>query len=176
MKEVFIHIGLTKTGSSFLQDKIFHKNSKVNYLGKWKNNYPNWLIEFSYFDQIAFENNFERLSAEIRSKLSNKKPNLISSESFSRVGGVFMGQSQRIKKIFPDAKIIIVLRHPISHLKSFYKYSVENFGFWRPLEDSIDWVRTPFVSFRQNPFSITNYYYDEMLSVYYKALDRKSVV
>jgi len=117
---VFVHIGLTKTASSLLQDRIFRSEEGINYIGKWEGYYPEWLIEWSYLYDIAFEQEADRIASIFYSKIDHNKPNMLSSESFGRFGGVYVNQALRIKKIVPSAKIIIVLRHPIELIKSFY--------------------------------------------------------
>lgn len=166
MKNIFIHIGLTKTASSLLQDEIFRHEKNINYLGKWQGNYPDWLIEWSYLDDIGFEKEMIRLSQVVQAKMDYDKPNIISSEAFGRFGGVYLNQAVRIKKIVPNAKIIIVLRNPVYLIESFYKYAVKHFDFWRPLEECIDWTSTPLVFFRRKPIIITDFYYNELILKY----------
>nr|MDA3788857.1 sulfotransferase domain-containing protein [Desulfobacula sp.] len=119
----YFHVGYGKTATSWLQEIIFSKHEEINYLGKYKSEFPKWILEWSYLDDFMFEEKKGLIKNQLTSLLINEKANLISSESFLRMGSM-VNQAKRIKAIAPKSKIIIVLRNPIEIIKSFYKYNV----------------------------------------------------
>lgn len=94
--KIFVHIGLPKTGTTFLQEKVFPKMD-INFICK---------------ENLAI------------AKLSSKKVNLISDEDLSHKLDTFGVNryeiAYRIHKLFPNAKIIIVFREKEKWLKSIY--------------------------------------------------------
>jgi len=93
-QEIFIHIGFPKTGTTFLQEVIFPRLNNVNFI----------LRDFSLAQY-------------------KEGKNLISNE---RITGGITGDADyktildRIKKLFPDIKIIVVLRDKDEWIKSCY--------------------------------------------------------
>jgi len=102
---IFIHVGLPKTGTTFLQRKVFPKMD-VNFICK---------------ENLATVN-------------LSKKINLISDEELSFKIDMFginkYEVADRIHKLFPDAKIIVVFRDKESWLKSMYNQYLKS--FYRP--------------------------------------------
>jgi hypothetical protein len=171
---MYVHVGRGKTGTTFLQEEIFSKIDKINYIAKTENNYPEWLIDWHYADDFYFIEKKEEILITLNSKC-NKKINLLSSEAFSIVGDVAK-QANRIYEIVPNAKIIITLRDPISSIISFYKYSVKDDGFIKSLENSIDWGRTPMAYYKRAPIYIPDFYYNEIIERYKKLFGKSNVL
>jgi len=164
--KTIVHIGLGKTGSTFLQDEIFNKISNINYLGKKTGEYQKWLINLHYLDDYIFNKEQKDISREILNLLDEEKINLISSETFTRPGGEIFSQAKRIKNIFDDAKILLVLREPIDAILSFYKYNVSQGNITSKLSNSIDITRTPMVFYKRKPIYLPDFYYDEIINIY----------
>ena len=124
-QEVFIHIGMPRTGSTFLQTKIFPTIEGVEFIGPPYTQYGNAFNELLFADDTFYD------EQKIRSELNSIKGEklLISNENF-------IGQSiyfnhinrttiaNRLKNIFPDATIILYLRNQLDLLKSLYSISV----------------------------------------------------
>lgn len=98
--KVFIHIGMHKTGTTFLQQEVFPKIPNINYQTK----------------------------VDLTTKVEERKINLFSDENLD--GGsyrLFATGKKRINilknlhTLFPDAYIILCLRDKESWLKSAYK-------------------------------------------------------
>lgn len=108
MGDVVLHVGLHKTGTTFLQQAIFPKLQNVNYIhigGK-----PVLIEEF--------------LSIEIQENMIN----LISGERLSGKPYIIPNDHQdryriadRLKKLFPQAKIIVGVRNTEDWYRSLYK-------------------------------------------------------
>ena len=98
-KEIFFHVGLGKTGSTYLQYKVFPKFKNIHYIqrNKYKKSF-----------RIIRNTNLERY--------------LVSSEFDVQ----YTYQLHRIAKEFPEAGIIVVLRRQDSWLASEYRRYVKN--------------------------------------------------
>ena len=111
-EKVIIHIGLPKTGSTFLQTIIYRKLK----------------------DTCKFFGEFGEERFHWDSKLSTKRINIISNEQISGRPNVSFKVADRYTviarfgKMFPDAKIIMVLRDKKSWINSLYKEYVKS-GF-----------------------------------------------
>ncbi len=124
VKQVFIHIGLSKTATTFLQNEVFTLIPDINYL------HPEFLrtnhsfqklinADSSWYDKREIQATVEQIYAHKSSKL------LLSYEVFS---GTDLNDRQldrglialRLKEIFPNAHIILVIRGQQSIIYSTY--------------------------------------------------------
>lgn len=111
-KQVYFHVGLGKTGTTFLQYRVFPKLEGLQYIQR--TNYRDFkyvrLIENSSDQKFLVSNEFDKqLEAE----------------------------SLKIVSKYPNAKIIIVLRRQDSWIASQYRRYVKN-GFAKSFEGFID--------------------------------------
>jgi hypothetical protein len=164
--KLFIHVGARKTATTWLQEIIF-KNSALNYLGKTKEDYPDWLIRWHYLDDLAFENEKHKIKEIIYKLLKPNVPNLISSEAFTNTAVIF-NQALRIKYIFPEAKIIFSIRDPIEVIISHYRHVVGEGIYFLGVKSYLDWRRTPFDLFKRKPIYLPDFFYDEIIESYQK--------
>jgi sulfotransferase family protein len=108
-QKIFIHVGLHKTGTTFLQKKVFPKMHDVNLITVFNT-------------EIIGNKNFI-----LCSMLSDIKINLISDEALSCVPyspGITQNRyeiASRLYRLFPNAKIIVTFREKSSWIKSVYK-------------------------------------------------------
>ncbi|MCF6365241.1 MAG: hypothetical protein L3J35_03470 [Bacteroidales bacterium] len=100
-KKLFFHVGLAKTGSTYLQNKFFHKLKGIKYIHTSK--------FYKYKDIIA----------------ESKENRLLFSREFDRQ---FFDETAKIAKLYPNAKIIIVLRSNEQWIASQYRRYVKNGG------------------------------------------------
>lgn len=108
-ERIVIHVGLGKTGTSFLQREIFPKLDNVE----------------------VFGNNNKLLTLE--TKFSSDKINIISREGLSGLGEPEMDAGRyviadRLHNIFPHAKIIVVFREKESYIRSSYSEVIKAGG------------------------------------------------
>jgi hypothetical protein len=117
MKTV-LHIGLPKTGTTFLQQKVF---SSMEHEGLLYNPNPLMKIIKKYFD-----NKVDILKVKIELGKLNANTLFLSEEGFSVQGYSFeYGENLlKLKSIFPDASIILFFRYQPDWLLSMYKQSI----------------------------------------------------
>ena len=119
-KKIIIHIGYPKTGTTFLQNKIFNMD-KFNYF---------ILKKFDYiFDSILYDSdqNFKskkkKISDIFKKFILKNKINIISREGFLGLNTNIKRNFARLKELLnKDVKIIfiMVVRKQINILESFY--------------------------------------------------------
>ncbi len=100
-KDIFFHVGLSKTASTYLQNRFFNKLKGINYIGN--HNYKKYqeIIENSKDDKLLVSREFDRQ---------------------------FDQEVEKFAKYYPDAKVIIVLRRHDSWMASQYRRFVKNGG------------------------------------------------
>ena len=175
--EIIVHPGYSKTATTWLQDEIFADLGPEIYLGKTSRNFPRWILEINYLDDATFDRRIKQLRETVQKKTMNKPISIISSEAFTNLGAVH-SQAKRIRKIFGQAKIILVLRNPISWIISNYKCSVQFEKFYKCLEDYLDFGenRTPFAMEKRPPFYLPDYFYDETVETYIRLFGSERVL
>lgn len=133
MEEVYIHIGYPKCGSTFLQNNVFPYMEDVNFIHKnIKNKYKNEHIHFVSLCELK------------------EGKNLISSEalagSWTQEDRYCDGfeMADRLKALYPNAKIIVILREKEKWLKSFYQQFMVDAGKNVYIKDYDDWFNNHF--------------------------------
>jgi len=101
-KTLFFHVGLSKTGSTYVQNKFFHKLKGIRYIHTSKYFGYSKIIEDSREDKLLFSREFDRQFEREVSKIAEK---------------------------YPYAKIIIVLRSNEHWIASQYRRYVKNGGY-----------------------------------------------
>jgi hypothetical protein len=134
MTDLYIHIGMSRTGTTWLQNEVFPKLKNINYIDR--NIKPK-----------------ESRNPFIMDIPDNGKPVLISNEVFCNYNrlhsyhGKYVASPveiiKRLNKVFPDSKIIFGNRDKESWLFSVYNNLVKSgypysFGFFK--EDLIDTI------------------------------------
>lgn len=107
---IFFHVGLGKTGSTFLQDRFFPRLMDINYLPR---------------------NRFHRAHSFIANHPSST---ILVSREFDQQLEV---EARKFAESFPEARPIIVLRRPDSYIASQYRRAVKN-GFRGDFIDFFD--------------------------------------
>ena len=131
MSKIFIHVGLPKTGTTYLQKYVFPKIKNITYVSPLNTSMPNYILSVETDD----------------------KPILISDEYLSihhfidAKGHLHPSRYtilDNLKKLFPDANIILVLRKKedwlnsfyVQYLKSVYRPTISFEEFKRKLEEN----------------------------------------
>lgn len=176
MNEVLVHIGYPKTGTTLLQERFFKQVPEFNAVAKYKGNYPQWLIDFAYADDYYWDIRKESVKKEIEALLVEGKLNIISSEAFTRFGGVSHKLAYRIKELLPQAKILMVVRDPLQVIDSFINYNIQHEGHFLKIDEMIDFGRSPMVHYKRKPVYLPDLFYDEVISLYEKLFSKNHVL
>ena len=170
--DVFIHIGYGRTATSFLQKEIFPNLENIRYLGKYHDNYPEWLLNWNYIDDFLFDDYIEDIKNNIYQDKQNK---IISSEAFTQTGGIYQ-QIERIKKIVPQPKIILVLRRPTDLVISKYRYLTEKKFIKNDLSELVDFSDRPYDLVRRRRLYLHDYVYIKIINKIVKEFGDKNLL
>jgi len=138
-KKIVLHIGLPKTGTTWLQSFFFQRQKEIHYIDVAPQNYPAkqhpFIEELLKATNTPVEN-FDKKSLDIAAKRLNKYLidgiNLLSNENY------FTGMPETVSKenllyitrnlhaLFPELKIIIIIRNQMEFLSSFYRQKIFN--------------------------------------------------
>jgi len=135
MENIILHIGLHKTGTSSLQRHYFPACKNLNLLTTRIPEVYEFIHMITKKDPIYFD---KKIAYElIRNKLSHEYPTLISNEMLSGPpysGVIEAGLDHRspiilnLRNVFPNAKVIIVLRRQDGLARSFYRQYLKSGG------------------------------------------------
>lgn len=187
---VFIHVGLHKTGSTFLQSEVFNKMNDIESI-----NFLNKDLLQKEFEYIQSSNPiyFEKKKIKNLENFFKEKTNnfLISSEQFSGnfnfqitgTGTQFFNNMKMLKDIFPKIKIIIIFRNQMDLLISHYKDEVVNgltldFEEWLKLRikfNSLNFLNyNKTLEFLRILFGIENVIFDLYENIFYDSTKMKT--
>ena len=128
-ENVFIHMGLPKSASTYLQSEVF---PKLNCSIVPRNDPELDKIFSEYFHRPS--NDF---SLDISSILSGLSGTILFSNERSDIytldGRLRSLYIQMYKKLFPNSKIILVIRRQDNFVESLYKNNVMNGAWYSPL-------------------------------------------
>lgn len=150
-REVIIHIGYPKTGTTWFANNFYSKIKNFELIRP--DTLTNKLISDDFLD--------------ISKELNNNKNIVISDPEFCGVirynwnKGVYRQQiAERFKILFPNAKIVLFIRNQIEFLASSYVYYIRKGGTQKPLE--------LFKSMINSEFSVPLEYmeYNKIISLY----------
>lgn len=178
-KKVFIHIGYPKTATTTLQNHLFSNLTRFDLIGQpiTKENEDVQKIIHTITDCETLDYNADDLRERIERCVSDDKQLLISEESLS-TGSSLSGRvsrseiAYRLKSLFPNAKIIVILREQKSIIKSFYlqkKKIDKNFKV-----DFNDWFESN--KNNQHKENVFQYlYYEKLIELYDKLFGEENI-
>jgi hypothetical protein len=133
MTEPVIHIGYGKAGSTTLQTHIFPKHPGIYFWGINLHDPDGQVYRTPASESITLTlvnpdrflgfsaNDREELAKSLQVAAQQKKVFVFSNENFSETPSAYL-TAQQIKELFPNGKILIVIRNQIGMIKSLYKY------------------------------------------------------
>lgn len=173
--DVCIHVGIRKSGTTWLQNRILSQAVELNYLGKTRDNYPQWLKAIHYADDFEFPRRVADVKSEVNRTLAESLTNVISSEAFTNTG-VISQQVGRIGKCLPSPRIIITLRDPIAALVSHYRMDVLEGSFFGTFESYLEWSSFPRDLVKRRRMLISDFFYSDMIDLYAKEFGEENVL
>jgi hypothetical protein len=139
MSKVFIHVGLHKTASTFLQEQVFPLFPEMTYLGRPYTQQNKAFNKLQYADDSLY--NAEEFLKEFEKNSGDK--NIISDELLSGIPeSNYLNRSiiaNRLSTVFPEAEILLFIRGQKDILLSHYYQSVKIGTTYRPI-DSYVWL------------------------------------
>ena len=159
----FIHIGCHKAGSTFVQEELLQKLKNIKPITFFnKNEYLE--KEFLYISQCAdiyYENNVEQVISKYYKQFEDI---FISAEGLSGNGyNVFTGGfliesiAKRLHNIFPEGKIIIIIRNQKDAIESYFKDDVK-YGYLGDFQSWFNW--------RLNTYQLNYFKYFQLIKTY----------
>lgn len=138
MQEIYIHVGLHKTGSTFLQNKVFPNLEKTTYIGRPYTQQNIAFNKLQYADSSLYSK--EEVNQEIK-HFDHYKKVLISDEMFSGLPfNNYINRTMiadRLSQVFPEAKILLFIRNQKDLLLSLYNSYVKNNSGYLPINKFI---------------------------------------
>jgi hypothetical protein len=186
--KIIFHVGLQKTGSTFLQDLIFPELKNVTYIGRpyTQENYAFNTLQYadsSLYNPLAIRNELDRIK-----EIAQGETVLISDELFSGYAFYnFINRgfiAERLSELTPDAEIILFLRNQTDIIMSLYNQYVkigwfdgrldnlflykpgEGFSLDRWLDGNKDWNIVNRFIIHRSLFSTEHFRYSNLYSLY----------
>ena len=132
MSKIAIHVGLPKTATTTLQQKVFPAHPELVYLGTRANHpqFDQMMFALCSVDNADYDAN--KSSAVVDELLSGQrddgKPVVVSYESITNQGHDRRVKAERLKALFPDARIVLTVRRPEDMVVSTYFQWLKGFG------------------------------------------------
>lgn len=163
----FIHVGTVKTGTTALQRAFFPFLSGIEYFGKVYSDDAGaavtHLLHDPDFDAARFCRPFQT---------GDNRPGLISDESFTPARPGDEPPIHRLKQVFPNSKIMLVLRDQIDLAPSLYnEYHLSRPQFSR--EHYLSWLEDAMQPHSQSHLSL--FHYDRILTAFEQVYAREEI-
>jgi hypothetical protein len=163
MKVKFIHVGCHKCGSTFIQDEVLPKLKNICGL-TFSNDNP-LAVDFTALVQCAdLYYDAQGVQQSIHSKLESYGDICISSEALSGTNTAILGTglqiehiARRLRQVFGETKIWIVIRNQRTCMESLYKDDVK-YGYLFNYKQWIKW--------RLNTYGLNYFKYSYLIRCY----------
>lgn len=142
-KQTWIHVGFPKCGSTSLQRDFFAKSNKICYIGRFddwhglRESHHKPLLALATLDESQYRIRKQEIEREIKCYLEQEDGiiNIISDEVLVSSCRPYLNTipaadsymvAQRLKSIFPEAKILMVIRNQVMFLSSMMGQIIRN--------------------------------------------------
>ena len=188
MGKIYIHIGLHKTASTYMQEKVFPYVDGIFYVDRFYTQLNTAFNSLQFSDDSSYDPNLLKNELEKIKIAAKGRPILISDEALSGCplwGGGNRGIiAQRLAAVIPEAEIIIFMRDQVDLILSLYNQYLKQGWFSGPLDKDFLWRPGDGVQFgdwvsgdrkwntdnlRFNPGSVISPYtfkYSEIINLY----------
>tara|TARA_R110000782_G_scaffold67650_5_gene136621 strand:+ start:11262 stop:12353 length:1092 start_codon:yes stop_codon:yes gene_type:complete len=176
--KVFLHIGMGKSASSFLQNRCFPKLSSQGF----QYNPPPVMDEvvrlMSVPNPTEEEIDATRQTITTYLRSSNCQRLFLSREHFTTRDWKFCyaDSTSLLKRLFPEAKIIVILRHQVSWTKSLYREAVHQ-GVLMTYKEFLNFdgtnIRRDAAPAQTDPFAVDFF---DFLTTLFDRFDRDNVL
>ena len=128
-QKVYLHVGLQKTASTYLQDKVFPNMSGISYVGRPYTQVNKAFNSLQYADDSLYSSDTLSRELQLIRQDAGAKPVLISDELFS--GYAFYGMinrgmvAKRLAELIPESEVILFLRGQVDLVESLYNQYVK---------------------------------------------------
>lgn len=156
MKQFIIHVGLPKCASTFLQREIFPKLEEIEIYGANNQMLHIWSQFRDDKINLLTDENFLGCPIKIKNLNADKKVLI-----------------DRLNNLFPDAKIIIIIRNKDKWLWSLYKEYIKTGGIEEYNDFCMNWLIPNYTNFEET-ISILKKRFKEVLVLQYTDLKRNS--
>lgn len=130
-KQIYLHLGLHKTGTTLLQIDVFPTIREINQIAR--HSYERQVLDIILqSDYVTFDRRMGVVLDCFEKHYDEREKVLISHEMFS--GNPFFGYNNRypvlmkLKKMFPEAKIIVGIRSQKNMIDSLYREYIAQGG------------------------------------------------
>lgn len=187
-QKVYLHVGLQKTASTYLQDKVFPNISGISYLGRPYTQENDAFNALQYADDTLYSSDALSRELQLIRQDAGAKPVFISDELFS--GYAFYGMinrgmiAKRLAEIIPESEVILFLRGQVDLIESLYNQYVKtgltscdmgpsflyrpgnglSYQAWKDGERGWRYKNRAFQHWY--PFSTSHFRYSKLLSMY----------
>jgi len=190
--KIYIHVGVPRTATTYLQEQIFRQTDQIHYLGRSKSEpFSKWqpyeTIERCVFlhDDIKFNSTIEHLKSLVRSiHLSKQKPNVLSHEGFTRTTRFNLADGadtyrviERLNILFEtvaDVHFILTVRDPVTCIKSTmvaFRSVFDHYNFsWKNLNEVVSGEKSEF------NFILENFKYGSLYQTIERVRPQKTLV
>ena len=137
--KIIIHIGLQKTGTTYLQNIVFPQLREVTYIGRPYTQENLAFNTLQYADHSLYSELILKKEIEKIVNIANHNPILISDELFAGVTHYnFINRgmvAERLSKVFPKAEIVLFLRNQKDLIVSLHNQAIKTGMFDQPLNE-----------------------------------------
>ena len=129
-KNVILHVGMGKTATTYLQKSVFPHIKDIYYTNRWKDDpIGDFARKIKIINPVLID--IEREKVVIHEFLSSLKSKTVLFSDEGLFGSAWENFNNNyyttifLKKVFPDAKVLMIIRKQTEWLESSYNYAVK---------------------------------------------------